>query len=160
MACSFKLSFFGIISEIITLLVSVLHWWANPSMSSAIFTWSLLVFKSLVSQSITTVSGFCLILRMTDYFMSSVFAPGKCPTTNLFSLSDISEPFISAIIESPTRTVTFLYCYWIFGFLSVNKFWSCIYSCRVYQIFHFFQLSNWLWEFNLMICLLTDNQIY
>ena len=64
------------------------------------------VFKSLVLQCITIVFVFCLIITTHD-FLSSVSTPGKCSAANLFSLSDISKPFIALMIESPTRAVTF-----------------------------------------------------
>ena len=91
--------------EIIKVLLSVLHWWASLSMLSAIFPWSFSAFKSLLSQCITVVSGFYLTVWTTNDSMSLVFAPGKSFITNLFPLSDISQPFISLVIESPTNVV-------------------------------------------------------
>ena len=129
MVKSFELLFRGIVPEIITLLVSLLYWWANLSMLSAIFTWSFSVFKSLVPKCITRVSGFYLVLWTTYTFMWSVFESENCFTTNLFSLSDISQPFIYLIIESPRRTVTFLYCYRFFDFLSADAILSYSHSC-------------------------------
>ena len=59
MTSSFKSSFQGTISEIIMVWLSFLHWWANPSMLSAIFPWSFSVFKPLLSQFVTIILLSC-----------------------------------------------------------------------------------------------------
>ena len=134
---SFKLLFPGTIPETITVLLSVLHRWSNSSMFSATFPWSFSVFKSLVPQHITIVSGFCLIVGTTHVFMLSVFAPGKCRTTNLFSLSKISQPSASLIIESPMSSVNFFVLLPILWFpfrgwnLQLNLFLTCTSDIRI-----------------------------
>ena len=56
-------------------------WWANPSMLSAIFIWSFSVFKSLVRQCITIVSGF--------YPNTRIYNLNFVPQISRFLLGDV-----------------------------------------------------------------------